>query len=312
MGALYGTEPTTPTVLDIGVRLQMNYIVCHMIRCHFPKSSFPMECIDLIVDVYLYQPLFDIIHKTKLESPRMYYGVNLSEDEQALYNRQHKHIRDDYIILKVSIIGDSQTGKTQLLLRYTANSYSDYRSYNTIGLDFKIQKFQPHQLLDGEYIMQHAKNKEENEKKNEKDKGILDKEIKMQIWDICHGNSRFRSCMSPISAMYRGTDAVIIVYDVSQRSSFDHIKHWNTECEKYASSDVYKILVGTKMDLKVDNLVSYDEAKELAEELNIPRCIETSAKCATNVDQTFNELAKEIYYKKVFLPQQRIKQPFYG
>ena len=57
----------------------------------------------------------------------------------------------------------------------------------------------------------------------------------------------------------RGAHGVIIVYDISNRSSFDNIKKWNRDCEKYAPIDVYKILVGTKMDLKTNQNDQIDD-----------------------------------------------------
>merc|ERR1712226_116250 len=70
-------------------------------------------------------------------------------------------------------------------------------------------------------------------------------------------------------------------------------KHWVQEIEKYAADGVNKLLVGNKCDLSSKKVVSYDEAKELADSLSV-QFMETSAKNAHNVEQAFQMMAGEI------------------
>jgi len=164
----------------------------------------------------------------------------------------------DYLF-KLLLIGDSGVGKSCLLLRFADDTYTE--SYiSTIGVDFKIRTID----LDG-------------------------KTVKLQIWDTA-GQERFRTITS---SYYRGAHGIIIVYDVTDKESFNNVKHWISEIDKYAADGVNKLLVGNKCDLASKKVVAYDEAKELADSLGV-RFMETSAKNAHNVEQAFQIMAGEI------------------
>merc|ERR1712066_823671 len=80
---------------------------------------------------------------------------------------------------------------------------------------------------------------------------------------------------------------------VTDKESFNNVKHWMQEIEKYAADGVNKLLVGNKCDLSSKKVVSYDEAKELSDSLGV-QFMETSAKNAHNVEQAFQMMAGEI------------------
>ncbi|ESS31111.1 putative small GTP binding protein rab1a, partial [Toxoplasma gondii RUB] len=164
----------------------------------------------------------------------------------------------DYLF-KLLLIGDSGVGKSCLLLRFADDTYTE--SYiSTIGVDFKIRTID----LDG-------------------------KTVKLQIWDTA-GQERFRTITS---SYYRGAHGIIIVYDVTDRESFNNVKNWMMEIDKYAMEGVSKLLVGNKCDLTSKRTVTYEEGKEFADSCNM-RFIETSAKNAHNVEQAFHIMASEI------------------
>jgi Ras-related protein Rab-1A len=164
----------------------------------------------------------------------------------------------DYLF-KLLLIGDSGVGKSCLLLRFADDTYTE--SYiSTIGVDFKIRTIE----LDG-------------------------KTIKLQIWDTA-GQERFRTITS---SYYRGAHGIIVVYDVTDQESFNNVKQWLQEIDRYASENVNKLLVGNKCDLTNKKVVDYSSAKEYADQLGIP-FLETSAKNATNVEQAFMTMAAEI------------------
>uniref|UniRef100_A0A5B6ZHM4 Ras-related protein RABD1 n=1 Tax=Davidia involucrata TaxID=16924 RepID=A0A5B6ZHM4_DAVIN len=147
----------------------------------------------------------------------------------------------DYLF-KLLLIGDSSVGKSCLLLRFADDSYVD--SYiSTIGVDFKIRTVE----LDG-------------------------KTIKLQIWDTA-GQERFRTITS---SYYRGAHGIIIVYDVTEMESFNNVKQWLNEIDRYANDTVCKLLVGNKCDLVENKVVDTQTAKAFADELGIP-FLETSA-----------------------------------
>ncbi|KAL3603944.1 hypothetical protein D5086_004803 [Populus alba] len=115
------------------------------------------------------------------------------------------------------------------------------------------------------------------------------KTIKLQIWDTA-GQERFRTITS---SYYRGAHGIIVVYDVTDQESFNNVKQWLNEIDRYASDNVNKLLVGNKSDLTANKVVSYETAKAFADEIGIP-FMETSAKDATNVEQAFMAMAAAI------------------
>merc|ERR1712154_590649 len=167
----------------------------------------------------------------------------------------------DYLF-KLLLIGDSGVGKSCLLLRFADDTYTD--SYiSTIGVDFKIRTVD-----------------------------LDTKTIKLQIWDTA-GQERFRTITS---SYYRGAHGIIIVYDITDKESFDNVRQWLFEIDRYASENVCKLLVGNKSDLANKRAVEYEAAKGFADELQIP-FLETSAKNATNVEQAFLTMAAQIKNK---------------
>lgn len=164
----------------------------------------------------------------------------------------------DYLF-KLLLIGDSGVGKSCLLLRFADDTYTD--SYiSTIGVDFKIRTVE-----------------------------VESKTVKMQIWDTA-GQERFRTITS---SYYRGAHGIIVVYDCTERESFDNVATWLGEIKKYASENVNILLVGNKSDLTEKKAVTTEEAKKFAEE-NKLELLETSAKNAINVENAFMKMAQNI------------------
>ncbi|KAA3475406.1 ras-related protein RABD2a [Gossypium australe] len=113
--------------------------------------------------------------------------------------------------------------------------------------------------------------------------------IGVDFWDTA-GQERFRTITS---SYYRGAHGIIIVYDVTDQESFNNVKQWLSEIDRYASDNVNKLLVGNKCDLTANKVVSYETAKAFADEIGIP-FLETSAKDATNVEQAFMAMAASV------------------
>ena len=85
--------------------------------------------------------------------------------------------------------------------------------------------------------------------------------IKLQIWDTA-GQERFRTLTA---SYYRGAQGIIIVYDVTDRDTFDHVRTWINEIEKFSQAGVCKILVGNKCDLVDKRQVQPEEGQDLAD-----------------------------------------------
>merc|ERR1711916_36416 len=121
--------------------------------------------------------------------------------------------------------------------------------------------------------------------------------IKLQIWDTA-GQERFRTITS---SYYRGAHGIIVVYDVTDQESFNNVKQWLHEIDRYACENVNKLLVGNKSDLQSKKVVDTTTATEFAGQLGIP-FLETSAKNATNVENAFMTMAAEIKNRMVNTP----------
>ena len=115
------------------------------------------------------------------------------------------------------------------------------------------------------------------------------KTIKLQIWDTA-GQERFRTITS---SYYRGAHGIIVVFDVTDQESFNNVKQWLHEIDRYACANVKKLLVGNKCDLASKRAVPTEQAAEFAESLGV-EYLETSAKSALNVEKAFTTMASEI------------------
>ena len=171
------------------------------------------------------------------------------------------------VLFKLLLIGDSCVGKSSLLHRFADDIYTD--SYiSTIGVDFKIKTMMVHEKM-----------------------------VKLQIWDTA-GQERFRTITS---SYYRGAQGIIVVYDITDTESFNNVKVWLSEIDRYASENVDKLLVGNKSDLESARQVTKKIAQEFAETLNV-NCIETSAKEGSNVDDAFRTMAATIMSRMEKVP----------
>jgi Ras-related protein Rab-1A len=170
---------------------------------------------------------------------------------------------------KIVIIGDSGVGKSCLLTQYADNEFTTEHQ-STIGVDFKIRTID-----------------------------ALGKVIKCQIWDTA-GQERFRSI---VSSYYNGAHGIIIVYDVTNRDSFESIKStWISDVREYTPEEIPIIIIGNKSDLKDDRVVKKDELREYATKHNY-MYLETSAKKFKNVEDMFQNLVNKIVEKKVYMRQ---------
>jgi Ras-related protein Rab-8A len=161
--------------------------------------------------------------------------------------------------VKLLMIGDSGVGKTCLLLRYANDSFSP-TFITTIGIDFKIKNVE----IDGT-------------------------RIKLQIWDTA-GQERFRTITT---SYFRGAQGILLVYDVTDRRSFESIRNWISQIQQHADVHVNKILVGNKCDMTDDKVVSTAEGQKLAAEFGISFA-EVSAKNDINVNNSFQSLASAV------------------
>jgi len=165
------------------------------------------------------------------------------------------------INVKLLLIGNSSVGKSSLLLRFSDEQWlPEDESSATIGVDFRVHKME-----------------------------VKGKKVKLSIWDTA-GQERFRTITS---SYYRGAQGIILVYDVSNRESFEALPRWYSELETYVSSSIVKILVGNKVDKEFSRQVSTAEAQQFASRMST-LFIETSAKTSVGVNDAFQEVVEKI------------------
>ena len=93
------------------------------------------------------------------------------------------------------------------------------------------------------------------------------------------------------ASYYRGAHGIIIVYDVTDRETFENVRQWMHEIDRFANDNVCKVLVGNKCDLEDKRKVSKEEGEELAKSYGIPY-LETSAKSNICVEDSFSTMAR--------------------
>ena len=160
--------------------------------------------------------------------------------------------------LKLLIIGDSRVGKTSLLLNYVDHVFPE-EHIATIGVEYK-------------------------------DKNIIrnDYNIRLQIWDTA-GQERFHSITKNI---FRNTNGVLFVFDVTNRQSFNNIKNWIKDTE-HLDKDIKGIILGNKIDLEDQRLIDNEELKELGDKYKM-KVLEISAKNNINVNEGFDLIVDEL------------------
>ncbi|KAL2101829.1 hypothetical protein ACEWY4_003590 [Coilia grayii] len=126
--------------------------------------------------------------------------------------------------------------------------------------------------------------------------------VKLQIWDTA-GQERFRSVTH---AYYRDAHALLLLYDVTNKSSFDNIQAWLTEVYEFAQKDVVLMLLGNKADATQERVVKREEGEKLAKEFGVP-FMETSAKSGLNVELAFTAMTKELKHRVMKEPSERFQ-----
>lgn len=97
------------------------------------------------------------------------------------------------------------------------------------------------------------------------------------------------------SCLYsRGAQGAVLVYDLTQPFSFEHIENWFNRARQLGGEELVTILLGNKIDLINQRQVTTEQGKTLAERLNITHFIETSALNGENVEKAFISMTRQI------------------
>ncbi|CAL8303599.1 unnamed protein product [Lota lota] len=171
---------------------------------------------------------------------------------------------------KTILVGDSGVGKTSLLVQFDQGKFIPGSFSATVGIGF-----------------------------TNKEVTVDNVKVKLQIWDTA-GQERFRSVTH---AYYRDAQALLLLYDITSKTSFDNIRAWLTEIHEYAQRDIVIMLLGNKADMAGERAIKRDEGENLAREYCVP-FMETSAKTGVNVELAFISVAKELKRRAVRRPDE--------
>ncbi|XP_063930277.1 ras-related protein Rab-37-like isoform X2 [Zophobas morio] len=200
------------------------------------------------------------------ETGRTGKGSVPAEEEHGFYSRRESIKNDETydIFVKVMLLGDSGVGKTCILMQFRDGLFLGGNFISTVGIDFRNKVVT-----------------------------VDDAKVKLQIWDTA-GQERFRSVTH---AYYRDAHALLLLYDVTNKTSFDNIRAWLSEIREYAQDDVVIMLLGNKADCGGDREVRREDGERLAREYNVA-FMETSAKSGQNVELAFLAVARELKYRQ--------------
>ena len=137
-------------------------------------------------------------------------------------------------IIKILTLGDTSVGKSSIVLRFSDNKFDD-KIFSTIGIDFKTK-----------YIK-------------------LDKfSVKVLIWDTA-GQEKFQNIAKQY---YKGANGVLLIYDISNRKSFERIDFWLKELkENNRIDELFLYLVGNKIDMEDKRVISFQEGEKYAKKI---------------------------------------------
>ena len=170
-------------------------------------------------------------------------------------------MKPDYTI-KYIIVGNAYVGKSNIIYRFVENKFSEnYKA--TINLDFSYKNMK-----------------------------INDKIFRIQLWDTA-GQEEFQSISR---GYYKSGACALVVYDITDRETFNNVSSWVEECKNNGPSTITLVLVGNKIDLEDKRQVTYEEGEDFANRNNM-QFFETSALNGTNIDKLFNDTVESINRK---------------
>ena len=174
-------------------------------------------------------------------------------------NKNNKNSSEYEFIFKLILIGNSGVGKSSIIQRYMKQTFEN--SYKcTIGVDFLMKTLE-----------------------------IKNKVVKLQLWDTA-GQEKYKSM---VSSYYRGANVALVVFDLTDHSSFDSLPIWIENYYKNGPEQKNIILIGNKKDMVEERKVTQEEA-ELFSETNNMIYFETSAKEGDNIEYVFNYTAEKL------------------
>jgi small GTP-binding protein len=174
----------------------------------------------------------------------------------------------DYIF-KVIVVGDSDVGKTSILLRFTDNMYNEKYS-STVGVDIKVRDITIKKTTPGS----------------------MNETVKLHLWDTA-GQERFRTISN---AYYRNVNAVLLMFDLTNAKSLVNLKGWFEEIYTFSKSDPIIFLVGNKSDLK--RMISREEAEKFSKEKGLIYTEVSAKEDKGDIEELFQTITKTLRTKQ--------------
>jgi len=169
---------------------------------------------------------------------------------------------------KTVLLGEGRVGKTSILLRYINNSFSEKQT-STFQASYQ-----------------------------EKILNIGNNSVSLAIWDTA-GQERFHA-LAPI--YYRDSNAAILVFDITDRTSFQKVQHWIEELRKIVGKDIVLVIAANKIDLESKRQVDNHDVNVYAQSVGA-QVIGTSAKSGKGVHDLFLELTKTLLKQQTTMPR---------
>ncbi len=163
---------------------------------------------------------------------------------------------------KILVLGESSVGKTSLLVRYTEDKFEN--TVQTIGVDVK-----------NKYVMYE------------------NKKIQLELWDTA-GQERFKGIAQNY---FRAANGVILVFDITNKESFNKLKFWINEGKTNIGQDTELIIAENKIDLEESRAVTKEAIKEFGKKTNLD-ILPTSAKTGEGVNEIILMLVKKLFSNK--------------
>ena len=164
---------------------------------------------------------------------------------------------------KVVTLGEGRVGKTSLTLKFVRDTFLDSQE-STLKANFLT-----------------------------KDVNSDGQSVRLNIWDTA-GQEKFRSIASNY---YRQAKGALIVYDITDKSSFARVVEWVKELNQQGEPDICLAIVGNKCDKESDRQITKQETVEYARRIGALH-FNTSAKTGKNVEQVFQDLSKQMVAKE--------------
>ena len=165
----------------------------------------------------------------------------------------------DEMPIKIMVLGNTAVGKTSFILKYTENTFQEVH-LSTMGIDYK----EKHIIIEG-------------------------KKYRLSVYDTT-GQERYRSLAF---SLIKNTDGIILIYDVTNESSFKAVPDWIQSAREKKGENYPMIILGNKIDLEDERKVKTEDGEELAQKYGLD-FYEISNKENVNIENAILTLVKKI------------------